>query len=152
MEMAKLESLASGVLGYDKSVWYFAILVGFIIILYLNTNSAEEDKSGVAIENEELTVELRSSEESVESVRERKTPNLRSHKSCHQLGNIGRDAYNTKVAGAPLFYITGIISKMLQHDPARRDAAIGTVIAVYGDASLNSGYQAYSAIYDACKQ
>ena len=76
---------------------------------------------------------------------------FRSHTYCDQLATIGKTAYDTRTAGLSLSEITYVVSEGLNHDKHRQTAAIGVVSAIYGDASISSGSQAYSIVYDSCK-
>lgn len=71
---------------------------------------------------------------------------------CKQLAEIGANAYRTKVDGHSMSTVLGVIGPMLAHDPQKKQAAEGVVIAIYGDSSIRSSSQAYSTVFSACKQ
>lgn len=76
---------------------------------------------------------------------------FRSHTYCDQLATIGKAAYDTRAAGYSLSEMSYVVSEGLKHDKHRQTAAVGVVSAIYGDASISSGSQAYSIVYDSCK-
>lgn len=71
---------------------------------------------------------------------------------CSQLADIGANAFNTKKAGHSLNYVLTAIGSMLAHDPQKKRAAEGTVIAIYGDNSIRSATEARQIVYTACKR
>tara|TARA_R110002049_G_scaffold115222_1_gene267083 strand:+ start:1188 stop:1490 length:303 start_codon:yes stop_codon:yes gene_type:complete len=75
-----------------------------------------------------------------------------SHEYCDQLATIGKNAYNTKVAGNSMSQVLSNIGYILQDDPQKKNAAQGVVVAIYGDNSISSASEAYSIVYESSKQ
>lgn len=71
---------------------------------------------------------------------------------CDQLADIGAKAYRTKVDGHSLSAVLRAIGPKLAHDPQKKDAAEGVVIAIYGDSSIRSAADAYTTVFSACKR
>ena len=84
-------------------------------------------------------------------VGEAHSADFRSHAYCDQLATIGMTTYNAKREGHSLSTLISVVSDGLNHDKYKQTAAIGVATAIYGDASISSGSQAYSIVYDSCK-
>ncbi|MCC4115287.1 hypothetical protein LLG90_07995 [Aromatoleum toluclasticum] len=71
---------------------------------------------------------------------------------CKQLADIGANAYRTKADGHSLSSVLNVIGPMLAHDPQKKQAAEGVVIAIFGDSSIRSSSQAYSTVFSVCRR
>jgi hypothetical protein len=71
---------------------------------------------------------------------------------CSQLAEIGANAYQTKQAGYSMSEVLQKVGYVLKSDTQKQNAAQGVIIAIYGDSSIRSSSQAYSAVYKACKR
>jgi hypothetical protein len=71
---------------------------------------------------------------------------------CGKLAQIGASAWRTRTDGYPMDRVLNEVKTILQSKPQTLEDAEEVIVAIYGDRSVNSPHQAYSKVYDHCRQ
>ena len=71
---------------------------------------------------------------------------------CGKLAQIGASAWRTRSDGYPMDRVLSEVKTILQSKPQTLEDAEEVIVAIYGDRSVNSPQQAYSKVYDHCRQ
>lgn len=75
-----------------------------------------------------------------------------SEQYCGKLAQIGASAWRTRTDGYPMDKVLTEVNTILSGKPDTMEDAHEVIVAIYSDTSVNSSKQAYSKVYDGCKQ
>jgi hypothetical protein len=71
---------------------------------------------------------------------------------CGKLAQIGASAYRTRADGYPMDKVLNEVKTILQSKPETLEDAQEAIVSIYDDRSVRSPQQAYSKVYDHCRQ
>jgi hypothetical protein len=71
---------------------------------------------------------------------------------CGKLAQIGASAWLTRSDGYPMDTVLQEVKTILQNKPQTLEDAAEVIVAIYKDNSVSSPQQAYSKVYDDCRQ
>jgi hypothetical protein len=80
------------------------------------------------------------------------TPAATDEQYCGKLAQIGASAWRTRTDGYPMDRVLTEVNAILSTKPDTRDDAQEVIVAIYADQSVNSSRQAYSKVYEDCRQ
>lgn len=75
-----------------------------------------------------------------------------SEQYCGKLAQIGASAWRTRTDGYPMDKVLTEVHTILSGKPDTLEDAQGVIVAIYGDRSVNSSQQAYTKVYQDCRQ
>ena len=71
---------------------------------------------------------------------------------CGKLAQIGASAFLTRNDGYPMDRVLTEVNSILSAKPQTMEDAHEVIVAIYADKSVNSARQAYSPVYEDCRQ
>lgn len=71
---------------------------------------------------------------------------------CGKLAQIGASAWRTRTDGYPMDKVLTEVHTILSGKPDTLEDAQEVIVAIYGDRSVNSSQQAYTKVYQDCRQ
>jgi hypothetical protein len=79
-------------------------------------------------------------------------PEAANDQYCGKLAQIGASAWRTRTDGYPMERVLTEVNTILGAKPQTLEDAHEVIVAIYADQSVNSPQQAYTKVYDDCKQ
>jgi hypothetical protein len=79
-------------------------------------------------------------------------PAAESDQYCGKLAQIGASAFRTRNDGYPMERVLTEVNSILSAKPQTMEDAHEVIVAIYADKSVNSARQAYSKVYEDCRQ
>lgn len=71
---------------------------------------------------------------------------------CGKLAQIGASAWRTRTDGYPMDKVLTEVNSILSGKPDTLQDAHQVITTIYGDSSISSAKQAYTKVYDDCRQ
>ena len=71
---------------------------------------------------------------------------------CGKLAQIGASAWRTRTDGYPMDRVLTEVNTILGAKPQTLEDAHEVIVAIYADQSVNSPQQAYSKVYEDCRE
>jgi hypothetical protein len=71
---------------------------------------------------------------------------------CGKLAQIGASAWRTRTDGYPMERVLTEVNTILGAKPKTLEDAHEVIVAIYADQSVNSPQQAYTKVYEDCRQ
>jgi hypothetical protein len=79
-------------------------------------------------------------------------PAATSDQYCGKLAQIGASAFRTRSDGYPMDRVLTEVNSILSTKPQTMEDAHEVIVAIYADKSVSSARQAYTKVYDDCRQ
>ena len=80
------------------------------------------------------------------------SPAATDNQYCGKLAQIGASAWRTRTDGYPMERVLTEVNTILGAKPKTLEDAHEVIVAIYADQSVNSSQQAYTKVYEDCRQ